>query len=175
MIDIERYEPINDLPPSFTAAEFCLPSVKIEDLASGMGRFAIFNAIIEHQSIEGMSAGNQVWSGINGVSLVKERSLFGELNPLADPNKLNAHFYATQLNHWHSIIGEVKHSPFTYIYKANLTNENRYPAIIGFEIGKLLAFSKNDNENIDWKPQDGETVDSAMSTVYYFNGLFPDN
>lgn len=173
MTSIERYESSQAIPPTFEAREFCLPSVNIKDLATGMGRYSIFKAILDHQSLESILANGQAWSGINGVSLFKQRSLFSKLNPLADEKRLNTNFNATQLEHWRSVIGEVKYSPFTYIYKAYLAGRNDYPTITGFSIAKLIP-SYGDDENIDWRPKEGETVETAMQSIYYFNGLFPE-
>lgn len=172
MIHIEPFTAKTDTEPTFTAAEFCLPSVKIEDLATGMGRYGIFNAIIEHQSLENLPPNEQVWSGINGASLFQRRTLFSDANPLADPGRLQLNFNATQLEHWRSVIGEVKYSPFTYIYKAYVDGRNEYPTIAGFSIDKLIP-ANSDDENIDWKPSEGESVESSLQSVYYFNGLFP--
>ncbi|MFZ1250441.1 MAG: hypothetical protein WAR37_03305 [Candidatus Microsaccharimonas sp.] len=173
MIHIIPFESEHTAVPSFDATEFCLPTVSLEDLATGMGRYGIFKAIIDHQSTRGFLPENQAWAGINGISLFKRRSLFSILNPLADPDKLNANFNATQLEHWKSVIGEVKYSPFTYIHKAFLQGQNYYPTIVGFDINKLEPLHQNDDENIDWKPGENETVETALKSVYYFTGLFP--
>lgn len=172
MVEIEPFESSISTERTFDASEFCLPSVKIEDLATGMGRYGIFNAILEHQSSENILANRQVWAGINGVSLFKRRTLFSDLNPLADPHRLNANFNATQLEHWRSVIGEVMYSPFTYIYKGYLAGRNDYPIIAGFGIDKLVP-AYSDDENISWKPKEGESVETSLRSVYYFNGLFP--
>jgi hypothetical protein len=172
MYEVEPYESNLDITPAFEAFEYCLPMVKIEDLATSIGRYGIFNAILEHQSSENITANEQVWSGINGIGLVKHRSLFSSLNPSADSKRLNRNFNATQLEHWRSVIAEVKYSPFTYIYKAYLDGRNDYPTIAGFSIGKLVPLYPDD-ENIDWKPKDGEKVETAIRSIYYFNGLFP--
>jgi hypothetical protein len=172
MTTIEPFEPAITTESTFVASEFCLPLVKIEDLATGMGRYGIFNAILEHQSLENIPANRQAWAGINGVSLFKRRTLFSDLNPSANPHRLNLNFNATQLEHWRSVIGEVKYSPFTYIYKAYLDGRNEYPTIAGFSLDKLVP-AYTDDENIDWKPKDGESVESSLRSVYYFNGLFP--
>lgn len=172
MTEIIPYRSQYSLEPSFRAVEFSMPDVEIEHLASGMGRYAIFNSLIDHQQQEGLIPENQVWAGINAVSLVARRTLFSELNPLADPVRFSKNFNATQLDHWRSVLGEVKYSPFTYIYKGILGRYNDYPALVGFDRSRLIPVH-GDGENIDWKPASGETVESSLQSVYYLNGFFP--
>lgn len=159
---------------SFDALEFTLPTVSLEDLASGMGRYGIFNALLTHQRNLGLDPHQQAWAGINGASLVKNRTLFSEANPQADPSKFNANFYATRFDHWQSIIGEVQYSPFTYIYKGSISGATPYPTIVGFDRDKIVPLYSRDDENVNWHPVTDETVESALKSIYYFPGLFQD-
>ncbi|HRN96841.1 MAG TPA: hypothetical protein PLZ58_00100 [Candidatus Saccharibacteria bacterium] len=171
MIKIEKFETDLSIKPSFEAHEYSLLDVTIEDLASGIGRFAIFKSLIEHQKSEDLVIENQVWAGINGISLIKNRTLFSQLNSAANPSRLNRHFNATGIAHWRDVIGEAKYSPFTYIYKGYLPE--KYPTIVGFDLTKISAAHPGDSENIDWAPIEGETTESALSSIYYFSSLFP--
>lgn len=172
MTEIRKYNSDSDRVPTFSAVEFHFSDSTLDELSSGLGRLGIFNALVGHQITENIDPNMQVWSGINAESLVKRRSLFSELNPSADPVRLNKNFNATQLSHWRSVIGEVKYSPFTYLYKAYVSGRNMYPALVGFDLSKLEPTSFDD-EHIDWHPAPGQTTESALKSVYYFTSLFP--
>jgi hypothetical protein len=172
MIEIQPYQSPLDQQPTFSVPEYHFPTVNIEYLNSAMGRFSILKSLLEHQAAIEPIVNHQVWCGIDGSALVKSRSLFSEHNSFANPEKLQSGFYATQTDHWKTVVGEIKYSPFTYIVKAHLRGQNDYPTIVGFDRSKLIG-AQNDDENMYWCPVEGETVESSLHSIYYFTGLFP--
>ncbi len=173
MIDIRAHHSDHvDVQPTFNAAEFEFTTVELSQLASLMGRGGIFTALVQHQLETGVDPATQVWAAIDGASLYKKRTLFSDENPLADPGRFNENFFATGLSHWRSILNEVKYSPFTYLYKGVLSGKTSYPVIAGFSLEKLEPLYPTDDENVNWSPVEGETVETSLASVYYFPRMF---
>lgn len=165
-----RYSTLNRDSPE--ASEYVITDVELAHLASSIGRLSVFNSIADHQEYQGVNPEFQVWQGIEGIGLIKEGKLISDMNTNVREG-IHHSFFATNWEHWRSIIGEAKYSPFTYIHKAYERGANRFPTIIGYGIQKLEGTYTQDEENIQWSPRQGETVAGAVQNIYYLGGLFP--